>query len=355
MSIFEKLASHDHEQVIFCRDAETGLKAIIGIHDTTLGPALGGCRMWPFASDEEALEDVLRLSRGMTFKASVAGLDLGGGKTVVIGDPKTQKSESLFRALGRFIEGLDGRYITAEDVGTNTDDMAFIHRETEHVRGCSRGEGGSGDPSPVTAFGTFRGIQAGVKWALGLDELHGLTVALQGAGHVGYHLAKELARAGCSIVVCDIDEQRAARVQEECGARIVPVDDIFDEECDVFAPCALGGALNTETIQRLRCCFVGGAANNQLQGEQSGMELAERGILYGPDYVLNAGGLINVAHEGPNYNRQLVMEETTRIYGTTLRIFGIAKSEGLRPEEAAQHVAEERVRAGGRLKRIWHS
>ena len=353
MKVFERTDALDHEQVVFCRDGESGLRAIIAIHDTTLGPALGGCRMWPFESEEEALEDVRRLSRGMTQKAAVAGLDLGGGKTVIIGDPRKDKSENLFRALGRFIEGLGGRYITAEDVGTSLEDMALIHRETEHVRGCSQGEGGSGDPSPVTAYGVFRGLQACVHRGLGQDDLQGLRVAIQGAGHVGYYLAKELARAGCSLVVSDIDEAKVRRVQEECGAEPVPIDAIYDQECDVFAPCALGGSLNADTIPTLRCKVVAGAANNQLADEEAGQMLVDRGILYGPDYVLNAGGLINVAHEGHHYNRQMVLELADRIYATTLRVFEISDEEGIRPEIAAGRVAEQRVRAAAGLRRIW--
>jgi leucine dehydrogenase len=355
MSLFDKMANHDHEQVVFCHDESSGLRAIIAIHNTTLGPALGGSRMWPYDTESDALEDVLRLSRGMTYKAAVAGLDLGGGKTVIIGDPKKDKSEALFRALGRFIEGLNGRYITAEDVGTSTTDMANIQRETAHVRGCSPGAGGSGDPSPVTAYGALRGFQAAVRWKLGTDDLAGLRVALQGCGHVGYYLAKQLADAGCKLVVADIDEARTSRLQDECGAEVVSTDAIYDQDCDVFAPCALGAILNSDTIPRLRCKVIAGAANNQLATDADGIALAERGILYAPDYIVNAGGLINVYHEGPNYNREMVMDQVSRLYETTLDVFRLAEEHGLRPEDAATRLAENRIARVGRLRRIHRS
>ncbi len=355
MSIFEKMAAHDHEEIVFCHDEPSGLNAIIAIHNTTLGPALGGCRMWPYETDEEALEDVLRLSRGMTYKAAVAGLDLGGGKTVIIGDQKKHKSEALFRALGRFIEGLNGRYITAEDVGTNTADMANIARETAHVRGCSQGAGGSGDPSPVTAFGAMRGLQAAVKKGLGRDELEGLRISIQGAGHVGYYLAKRLAAAGCALVVADIDPRRTARLEEECGAKVVGTDEIYDEPCDVFSPCALGAILNSDTIPRLRCKVVAGAANNQIAREEDGAAMVERGILYAPDYIVNAGGLINVYHEGPNYNRDVVMDLVDKLYDTTLQVLELAEEHSLTPEDAATRLAEQRVEQVGKLRRIHRS
>ncbi|MAE70894.1 MAG: leucine dehydrogenase [Gemmatimonadetes bacterium] len=355
MSIFQKMAAHDHEEIVFCNDASSGLKAIIAIHNTTLGPALGGSRMWPYETAEEALEDVLRLSRGMTYKAAVAGLDLGGGKTVIIGDQKKDKSEALFRALGRFIEGLNGRYITAEDVGTSTGDMADIARETNHVRGCSQGAGGSGDPSPVTAFGALRGLQAAVKWTLDKDDLEGLTVAIQGAGQVGYYLAKQLAAKGCKLVVADIDDRRTARVKEECGARVVGTEAIFDEPCDVFSPCALGAILNSETIPRLKCKIVAGAANNQIAREEDGDAMVKRGILYAPDYIVNAGGLISVWHEGPNYNRDMVMDQVDKLYDTTLKVFELAENYDLKPEDAAQRLAEQRIAQVGKLRRIHRS
>ncbi len=353
MSVFTQMAENDHEQVVICRDEGSGLQAIIAIHDTTLGPALGGCRMWNFGSFDEALDDALRLSRGMTYKAAVAGLDLGGGKSVIIGDAKTQKSEELFRAFGRFVESLNGRYITAEDVGTSPLDMSNIHRETNHVRGCSRGSGGSGDPSPITAFGVFCGLQAAASWKFGRNDLHGLTVAVQGAGHVGYHLSKELARVGCTVLISDIDAGRAAKVQEECGARVVPPEEFFDQECDIIAPCALGASLNADTIPRIQAKVVAGAANNQLADEQSGEALQERDILYAPDYVVNAGGLINVWYEGPNYRREAVMDEVASIRRTTRRVFEISEAEGLLPEQAALRLAENRLNSVARLKRVW--
>lgn len=352
MSLFNRMAENDHEQVVFCHDKASGLRAIIAIHNTTLGPALGGSRMWPFETEEEALEDVLRLSRGMTYKAAVAGLDLGGGKTVIIGDPKTQKSEALFRALGRFIEGLNGRYITAEDVGTSTTDMANIQRETAHVRGCSQGAGGSGDPSPVTAYGALRGLEASVKYKLNRNDLSGLHVTVQGCGHVGYYLAKFLHDKGCELTVCDIDDALTQRLIDECNVTVVSPNDIYDVDCDVFAPCALGAILNRDTIPRLKCGIVAGAANNQLADDAAGVALAKRGILYGPDYIVNAGGLINVYHEGPNYNRETVMDQVSRLYDTTLDVFRLAEEHKLRPENAATRLAENRIAEVGRLRRI---
>ncbi|HUF27378.1 MAG TPA: Glu/Leu/Phe/Val dehydrogenase, partial [Gemmatimonadaceae bacterium] len=294
MEIFESIQTHHHEQVVFCYDPPSGYKGIIAIHDTTLGPALGGTRFWNYGSDEEALVDALRLSRGMTYKSAAAGLNLGGGKAVILGDPKTKRRELLFRAHGRFVDSLKGRYITAEDVGTSVEDMDYVHMETEHVAGLP---GRSGDPSPVTAYGAYRGMKATAKAKYGSDDLGGLTVAVQGVGHVGYYLCQYLAEEGAKLIVTDIDEERVRRVVKELGAKAVGKDEIYAVEAQIFAPCALGAVVNDGTLKKFRFEIIAGAANNQLAEERHGVALAERNILYAPDYVINAGGVINVYGE----------------------------------------------------------
>jgi leucine dehydrogenase len=343
MQLFQYLEKYDYEQVVFCQDEASGLKAIIVIHDTTLGPALGGCRMWTYANEEDAIMDALRLARGMTYKAAAAGLNLGGGKTVVIGNPKTDKSEALFRALGRFIQSLNGRYITAEDVGTNVHDMDTIHMETNYVTGISQAYGSSGNPSPVTAFGVFRGIQATAKEALGTDDLAGKTVAIQGLGSVGYSLAEHLHAAGARLIVTDINQDALKRAQMELGARVVSPAEIFEVECDIFSPCALGAVINDDTVERLRCAAVAGSANNQLAEERHGDRLHERGILYAPDYVINAGGLINVADELEGYNAERAKKKVEQIYNIMTEIYNIAKRENLPTYRAADRMAETRI------------
>ncbi|MFQ5576339.1 MAG: Glu/Leu/Phe/Val dehydrogenase dimerization domain-containing protein, partial [Anaerolineae bacterium] len=282
MNLFKYMTNHNHEQVVFWSDKQAGLKAIVAIHDTTLGPALGGTRMWPYKTEEEALLDVLRLSEGMTYKASVAGLDLGGGKAVIIGDPATDKSDALFRSFGRFVDALGGRYITAEDVGTTVADIGIVHQETRHVTGLSRAEHGSGDPSPLTAFGVYRGIKACARSKFGTDALNGLRVAVQGLGKVGCGLVKHLAKEDVTIIATDINPQRATEVCRQAGIRMVQPQQIYDVECDIFAPCALGAIINDDTLSRLHCHIIAGAANNQLAEDRHGYELYERGILYAP-------------------------------------------------------------------------
>ncbi|HEX4952372.1 MAG TPA: Glu/Leu/Phe/Val dehydrogenase dimerization domain-containing protein [Thermoanaerobaculia bacterium] len=346
MDLFEQVADTGHESLLFCNKPEVGLKAIIAIHSTTLGPALGGCRMWPYASLDDAVTDVLRLSRGMTYKAAAAGLDLGGGKAVILGDPKSEKSEELFRAFGRFVDLLGGRYITAEDVGTSVPDMHHIQAETRWVTGVPEDVGGSGDPSPVTAFGTLQGLKAAVHKIYGSASLKGRSVSVQGLGNVGYHLAGYLAKEGAKVFGCDIDADRRQRAADEHGVELVPVESIFDISCDVFAPCALGASLNDETIPRLRCRAVAGAANNQLaEEERDGQALAARGILYAPDYVINAGGLINVYNElsEHGYHRQRALRMAEAIYANVSRVFQIAERDGLLPAAAAARLAEERI------------
>jgi leucine dehydrogenase len=355
MQIFHELVNLDHEEVVFCHNGDVGLKAIIAIHNTTLGPALGGTRMWPFATEDEAITDVLRLSRGMTYKASASGLNLGGGKAVIIGDPKKDKTEELFRAFGRFVESLGGRYITAEDVGTSVDDMEYVFMETRHVTGVTTAHGGSGDPSPVTAFGVFQGMKAAVLEKMGEETLEGLRVAVQGVGHVGYFLVEFLVKEGAKVVVTDIDAEKVDKVVSEFKVRSVKPDKIYDEEVDIFSPCALGAIVNDSTIPRLKCQIIAGGANNQLEAERHGLELEKRGVLYAPDYVINAGGLINVSVELEGYNRERAMRRAGQIYDRLLEVFAIAKEEGIPTSEAADRMAEKRIRRIASLKRSYVS
>jgi leucine dehydrogenase len=355
-SIFDRLAELDHEQVIFCSDPESGLKAIIGIHDTRLGPALGGTRMWKYASESDALRDVLRLSRGMTYKAAVAGLNLGGGKAVIIGDPHKDKSEALFRSYGRYLEGLAGRYITAEDVGITVKDIEYVRLETKYVTGIPEVYGGSGDPSPYTALGVYQGMKACAKKVFGSDGLVGKKVAIQGAGNVSSNLARLLSKEGAKIFISDIYSEKAEQVASETGATIVEPELILEVDMDIFSPCALGGILNDETIPNLKCAIVAGAANNQLEKQSvHGRQLIDRGIVYAPDYVLNAGGLINVSSELEGYHPDIVREKVMHIYDVILNILHRADDLGITAFEAADHVAEERLRKIGRLKQRYAS
>ncbi len=353
MAVFEAL-THGHEQVVFCNDPEVGLKAIIAIHSTALGPALGGCRMWPYHNEAEALTDVLRLSRGMTYKAAVAGLNLGGGKAVIIADPAKDKSEALFRAFGRHVQALGGRYITAEDVGTKVKDMAFIRMETKFVTGLSTELGGSGDPSPVTALGVFSGIQACLDAVHGNDSLKGRSVAIQGLGNVGYNLARYLHQAGATLYFCDINHERELAIQKEFGGQVVREEEFYGLEVDVLSPCALGGILNEETIPRIKAPIVAGAANNQLRDEvRDGRALHERGILYAPDYVINAGGLINVYSEIHHYPRERALHEARSIRDVVSRILQISRAERVTPSAASDHLAEVRLNMAAHLRRFY--
>ncbi len=354
MSIFEKLSEKGHEQIVFCNDPDSGLKAIIAIHDTNIGPALGGCRMWNYKSEQDALRDVLRLSRGMSYKAAVAGLNLGGGKSVIIGDAKKEKSELLFRSFGRFVEGLAGRYITSEDVGTSVKDMEWVRMETKYVTGISRALGGSGDPSPVTAFGTYMGMKAAVKYKLGLDNLSGLKVSVQGVGHVGYYLCKHLYEEGAEIFATDIDQDTLQKVVNEFGVKEVGVDDIYGLDVDIYAPCALGATINDDTIPKLKAVIIAGAANNQLESESKhGQAIRKSGILYAPDYAINAGGLINVANEMERYNRERAFMQAEGIYDTLMTIFSLADKEDVPTNVAADQVATQRVKSLSKLKSIY--
>ncbi|MEM6925383.1 MAG: Glu/Leu/Phe/Val dehydrogenase [Myxococcota bacterium] len=351
MDIFDRIAERNHEQVVLNHDPETGLRAIVAIHDTTLGPALGGTRMWVYEDDGAALNDALRLARGMTYKSAAAGLNLGGGKAVIIGNSKTDKNEMLFRSYGRFIQGLAGRYITAEDVGTTVQDMEWVRTETDYVVGISRSLGGSGDPSPFTALGVLQGMRAALAERTGSDSLDGKTVAVQGVGHVGFHLVGHIVRGGGRVVVADIDKENLRRAtREHREIEVVEPDDIYDVDCDVFAPCALGAVVNDDTLPRLKCAIVAGATNNVLAEDRHGQALASRDILYAPDYVVNAGGLINVANELEGYNPTRSTQQVEKIYDITREIFRIAKDQGVTTAHAADKLAERRIASVARMK-----
>ena len=342
MAVFNLRAYDDHEQIVFCSDAESGLKAIICIHSTALGPAVGGCRMWEYNTDEGALVDGLRLSRGMTYKNAMAGLPFGGGKSVIIGNPKTLKSEALFRAFGRFVDSISGRYVTAEDVGTSPADIAIVHKETPHVLGL---EGKSGDPSPMTAYGVYKGIKSAVKFKMGRDSLEGVRIAVQGLGHVGYYLCKHLHEEGAKLIVTDINKESIERVVRDFGATACDINAIYTQDVDVYAPCALGATVNDETLPRLKCSIVAGAANNVLAEDRHGIALMNRGILYAPDYVINAGGIINVSFEN-NYSKDAAMTKTDNIYATLTNVFERAKSEGKPTNVVADEIARQLVAKG---------
>jgi leucine dehydrogenase len=345
MELFETLAGMGHEEIVLASDPSCGYRGIVAVHSTVLGPALGGTRFWQYDSDEAAITDALRLSRGMTYKNAVAGLDLGGGKSVIIGDNRTSDREAIFRAHGRAVESLGGRYITAEDVGTTTTDMDFVNMETEHVAGLKHK---SGDPSPVTAHGVFRAIQASAKNRWGSDDLTGKVVTIQGCGSVGRYLAKELHEAGAKLIVSDIDQSRAERVAKETGATIVQGDEIYAAKADIFAPCALGGIINDETLPILKVEVISGGANNQLLEERHGNELESRGMQYAPDFVANAGGVINVFGEVAGWDSERALRKADDIYDTILQVFEIAKKDGIPSYEAADRLAERRLASAGK-------
>lgn len=347
MNVFEHLSQHDYGEVHFRRDPATGLMAIVAIHDTRLGPALGGCRFIHYAHEELALVDALRLARGMTYKAAITGIPHGGGKSVIIRPQRQFDRTALFRTFGRFVEALAGRYITAEDSGTGIEDMEIIRGVTKHVTGVRPENGGSGDPSPYTALGVRRGIEACAKFVLGRSDLEGLRIAVQGVGHVGYHLCREVAALGAKLLVADVDPLKAERAQREFGAQVVALDDIFGVECDVFAPCALGSALNDDTIPRLRCKIVAGAANNQLAEPRHGDDLMQRGILYAPDYAINAGGLVNVAQEYAGYDEKKSRDRCMKIYDTVWEIAERAKGAMEPTYRVADRIVEERLAKAG--------
>ncbi|MFE1243993.1 branched-chain amino acid dehydrogenase [Fictibacillus sp. NPDC058756] len=343
MEIFKYMETYDYEQMVICQDKQSGLKAIICIHDTTLGPALGGTRMWTYDSEEAAIEDALRLARGMTYKNAAAGLNLGGGKTVIIGDPKKDKNEEMFRAFGRYIQGLNGRYITAEDVGTTVEDMDLIYQETPFVTGVSPAFGSSGNPSPVTAYGVYRGMKAAAMEAFGTDSLEGKVIAVQGVGHVAYTLCKHLHEEGASLIVTDINKEAVQRAVEDFGAKAVDIEDIYSVDCDIFAPCALGAIINDDTISKIKAKVIAGAANNQLKETRHGDALHEMGIVYAPDYVINAGGVINVADELNGYNRERALKKVETIYDNIASVIEISKRDNIPTYLAADRLAEERI------------
>lgn len=342
--LFGNEAFKGHEQVVFCYDEETGLKAIIGIHNTVLGPALGGTRMWNYAHEGEALRDVLRLSRGMTYKAAISGLNLGGGKAVIIGDSRKDKTDALMEKFGQFVNSLSGKYITAEDVGINPHDIACVKRHTDHVTGVPVEMGGSGDPSPVTAYGVFMGMKAAAQYRWKSNDLAGKKVMVQGVGHVGMHLVKYLTEAGAEVMVSDIHQDKLEEMANLYRARIVSMDEVYSTPMDIYAPCALGATVNDETLGTLGCSIIAGAANNQLADEiRHGQMAREKGILYAPDFLINAGGLINVYSEIEKYDRAEALRRTENIYNTTLELFGLADSRNITPHQAALMMAEERI------------
>ncbi len=343
MEIMKYMETYDYEQLVICQDKTTGLKAFIAIHDTTLGPALGGTRMWTYASEEEAIEDALRLARGMTYKNAAAGLNLGGGKAVIMGNPKTDKNDEMFRAFGRFIEGLNGRYITAEDVGTTEADMDLIHLETDYVTGVSAEFGSSGNPSPVTALGVYKGMKAAAKEAFGSDSLKDKTIAVQGVGNVAYTMCEYLHKEGAKLIVTDINEEAVQRAVDNFGATAVGINEIYSQEADIFSPCALGAVINDETIPQLKAKVIAGSANNQLKNPEHGDKIHEMGIVYAPDYVINSGGVINVADELDGYNRERALKKVDTIYQTIEKIFAISKRDGIPSYVAADRLAEERI------------
>ncbi len=342
--VFGQASFDNHEQIVFCHDKDTGLKAIIGIHNTVLGPALGGTRMWNYANEWEALNDVLRLSRGMTYKSAISGLNLGGGKAVIMGDAKTQKTPEMIRKFGEFIHSLSGKYITAEDVGTTTPDMDMIREITPYVTGISEEKGGSGNPSPVTAYGVYMGMKAAAKYKFGSDNLEGKKILVQGIGHVGETLVDYLTRENAIVYITDINQQRVEEIASRYGARIFNGDDLYSAEVDIYAPCALGATVNDDTIGRLKAKIIAGAANNQLAVEEvHGRILRERGILYAPDFLINAGGIINVYAEIVKYDKAEALKRTENIYNTALEIFDFADRNDITTYQAALQVAQKRI------------
>jgi leucine dehydrogenase len=347
LEIFEAIAKHEHDELVFWSDVSAGYRGLIAIHDTTLGPALGGIRFWDYPSEAEAIIDVLRLARGMTYKAAITGLALGGGKSVIVGDNHTTDREAIFRAHGRAIESLGGRYIAAEDVGTSVDDMEYVHGETQWVAGL---RGGSGDPSPITAFGVYRGIKACARFRYGDDSLEGKHVVVQGLGHVGYHLCKLLDVEGARLSVSDIEEDRVRKAVTEFGAMAVAADEVYGVAADIFAPCAMGAVINDDTVGMLKVDIVAGSANNQLAETRHGQALHERGIVYAPDYVINAGGLCNVYGELQGWTAEQSREKAGGIYDNLLQTLEHAKEEDIPTNQAADRVARQRLHEAGRAR-----
>ena len=351
-SVFAEVSKLGHEQIVFCHDEPTGLKAIIGIHNTVLGPALGGTRMWNYATEEEALIDVVRLSRGMTYKAAISGLNLGGGKAVIIGDASHMKNEAFLRRFGKFVNSLNGKYITAEDVNMKTSDMQYISMETKHVTGLPMDMGGSGDPSPVTAYGVYVGMKAAVNKAFGTDSLSGKKVSVQGVGQVGMYLVEHLVKEGAEVYITDINEAKLAKISSNTGAKVVGMEEIYGLDVDVYAPCALGASINDDTIGRLKCRVIAGAANNQLKDEiRHGQMLLDKGIVYAPDFVINAGGIINISSElAGSYNKEQAYAWTEKIYDTCTNILNKSEADKIPSQQSAMLLAEKRIADVGRVK-----
>lgn len=346
--VIERMSIYDHEQLLFCNDNETGLKAILAVHNTTLGPALGGTRMWNYNNELEALNDVLRLSRGMTYKNAISGLNLGGGKAVIIGDARKHKSEALFRRFGKFVESLGGKYITAEDVGISPRDMTWVNMETNNVVGLP---GKSGDPSPVTAYGVYMGMKAAAKVQFGSDSLTGKKVAVQGVGHVGEYLVAYLAKENADIYITDIHEETLKHVSGKYGATVVGLDEIYTIDMDIYAPCALGATVNNDTLEKLNCSIIAGAANNQLKDETiHGEVVKDKGILYVPDFMLNAGGVINCYAEVKGFSSEWAMAKAAEIYDTSLNIINRSRTNNIPTYKIANKMAEERISAIGKVK-----
>ncbi|MDR2871828.1 MAG: leucine dehydrogenase [Xanthomonadaceae bacterium] len=348
--LFETLAASGHEQVLFCHNADAGLRAIIAIHNTTLGPALGGVRIRPYTTETDAIRDVLRLSRTMTYKNALAGLNIGGGKAVIIADPKTGKSEALLRAFGHYVENLGGRYIAAEDVGSNVNDMEQIYLETSYVTGVHQIHGGSGDPAPFTAYGTLQGLLATISKQFGHEEVDKLSIAVQGLGHIGMEYVKLLKERGAKLFVTDLDPSLIDRAADEFGAEAVAPEEIYDVRADIFAPCAMEGTINLETLPRLQVKAICGSANNQLASHAIGDELHRRGILFAPDYAVNAGGVMNVSLEIDGYNRERAMRLIRTIYHNVSKIFELSEKDNITPQYAADRIAELRLNMIGKLK-----
>ncbi len=343
--VLAQMATMGHEQLLFCNDEETGLKAIIAIHSTVLGPSLGGTRMWKYVNEMDALNDVLRLSRGMTYKNSISNLNLGGGKAVIIGDSHTMKSEAFFRRFGKFVESLSGKYITAEDVGISPEDMGWVSKETKHVVGLP---GKSGDPSPVTALGVYMGMKACAKIQFGSDSLAGKKIAVQGVGHVGEYLVKHLTNEGAQVFITDIYQETLDRVSSTYKATVVAPQDIYDVDMDIYAPCALGATINDETLAKLKCSIIAGAANNQLKNESiHGAEVMNKGIIYAPDYAINAGGVINCFSEVHGLSSEWAHKKAEEIYQTIYNIVSRSQTEKLPTYQIANAIAEERIKAVG--------
>ncbi|WP_115462399.1 Glu/Leu/Phe/Val family dehydrogenase [Winogradskyella aurantiaca] len=342
--VFGQLSFDNHEQIVFCNDKDTGLKAIIGIHNTVLGPALGGTRMWNYSNEWEALNDVLRLSRGMTFKSAITGLNLGGGKAVIIGDAKTQKTPELMKRFGEFVHSLSGRYITAEDVGMETEDMDLVREVTPYVTGISESKGGAGNPSPITAYGVFMGMKAAAQYKFGSDILEDKVVYVEGIGNVGEALVEHLVNEGANVTISDINRERLEMIRDKYDVKIYDGHDLYSEEMDIYAPCALGATINDNTIDKIKAQVIAGAANNQLADEDKhGLILQERNIVYAPDFLINAGGIINVYAELEDYGRQEIMRKTENIYNTTLEILDRAKANQITTNDAAMRIATERI------------